>query len=357
MIIYISLTISVLLISLLVKDNCIKGTRQYALNRVAIAAVFVLLFAVSALRIAVGNDYWPYMFDFELIALNRTNSVAFEAGFNIIVRIIQLLTSDAEYLPIFGFFSFITVLFFVKALREQSEWFIFSLFLLMTNGYYFSSLNSIRYYFAFALALWSMRFVIEKRYTEFIVTILLGALIHKSILVVIPVYLICNIKWNKVWIAIVTAFAASLPLCKNLYRRIIFIFYPYYEGTYLDDFEISYVNILKAVAIVVFCLIFYKSSIKDNPKYSFYFKLNYAALLVYTCASFMPEYTRIGYYFAGSQIFLVPFVLKNIENKKLRRFFEIAIIVCFIAYFAFFLKTCYEVNIRLLPYRCWVFSS
>ena len=356
MFIYIFLTISVLLISLLVKDNCIKGTRQYVLNRVAIAAVFVLLFSVSALRVAVGNDYWPYMFNFELIAQNRFKSVAFESGFNLIVKIIQFLTNDAAYIPIFAVFSFFTVLFFLKALREQSEWFIFSLFLLMTNGYYFSSLNSIRYYFTFALALWSMRFVIEKRYTEFIVTVLLGALIHKSILVVIPVYLICNIKWNKVWVASVTAFAASLPICKNLYRKIIFVFYPYYEGTYLDDFQISYVNILKAVAIVVFCLIFYKSSIKDNRKYRFYFNLNYAALLVYTCCSFMPEYTRIGYYFAGSQMFLVPYVLRNIENKELRRFFEIAIVLCFTAYFAFFLKTCYETNIRLLPYMSWVFT-
>lgn len=56
----------------------------------------------------------------------------------------------------------------------------------MTGGYYFNSLNSVRYYFALALALFSMKYVLRGEYGKFILCVLLGALIHKSVLLVFP---------------------------------------------------------------------------------------------------------------------------------------------------------------------------
>ena len=45
--------------------------RRLARNRIAIFAVYCLLTGVSACRIAVGNDYWVYRFNFNLIAQSR----------------------------------------------------------------------------------------------------------------------------------------------------------------------------------------------------------------------------------------------------------------------------------------------
>ena len=58
--------------------------RQRARNRVAVFAVYCLLTGVSACRIAVGNDYWVYTQNFELISQER--HVSSEMGFNAIDR-------------------------------------------------------------------------------------------------------------------------------------------------------------------------------------------------------------------------------------------------------------------------------
>ena len=119
-------------------------TRQHYFNLVLVMSIFILLFAVSACRIAVGNDYWVYRSDFLLIQQNR--HVAFEFGFVWVVRALQAMLNYDQYLPIFAFFSFFTVLFFVRGIYDQSEQFCYSIYLFMTAGYYFSSLNSVRYY-------------------------------------------------------------------------------------------------------------------------------------------------------------------------------------------------------------------
>ncbi len=343
--------------ALMIKENCIKGTKQAALNRLTAGFIFIALFMVSAMRLAIGNDYWVYKLNFDEIAEGNVGILAYEFGFNGIVALMQFIFGKNCYLLIFALFAFITVFFFVKAIGKQSEWYAFSLFLLLANGFYFSSLNSVRYYVAFAIALYSMRYVIEKQHLKFILTIIAASLIHKTVLIVIPIYYLCRIRWRKEFLALLSAFGLSLVLFKNFYRKIIFLFYPFYRGSAFDNNRVSYVNIAKAAAIVVLCIIFYKQCIKDDIKNTFYFNLNVLALIVYACCSFVPEYTRLGYYMSASHIFLVPSVLKRIPDKRKRIFFSAVTALCYAAYFALFLRSCYDNNIRLLPYYSWLFMT
>lgn len=335
-----------------------KLTRQQAMNIVVMVAIFALLAGVSACRIAVGNDYWVYRFQFNLIMQGR--HVSYEPGFNLVVWIIQSLFGYDNYLPVFGFFSIVTCFFFVKALYDQAEVMWASVFLLMTGGYYFSSLNSVRYYFVLAIALYAMKYVLQKRYLIFIAWIVFAAFFHKSILVVIPVYLFAHwLTERKIrkWMYIVAGvFLASLVLLKDLYREIIFLFYPFYEGSVFDRVDISYTNIAKCAGVLFLCFLFYKTAIKDNVQNRFYFFLNLAGTAVYTFGSFIPEVSRIGYYLIVTQIFLIPGVLCRIENKKWRIFWTAGVMVAFLGYFALFLRSAYSVDIRLLPYLNWIFD-
>lgn len=373
--VYIVLTVVTILLALFVRNEtyvprAIRGGRLYgempgcdrqrARNRVAEFAVFCLLTGVSACRIAVGNDYWVYKQNFSLISQER--HVSSEIGFNAIVSFFQLLFEEgkAQYLSIFAFFSVTTVFFFVKALCDQGSNFAFSLFLLLTGGYYFNSLNSVRYYFALALSLYAMKYVLRKEYGKFILCILPGALIHKSILLVIPVYLIahCLAKAKlKRWHCIVGgAFLCSLIFCQKLYRELIFMFYPYYRDSAFDQGQLSWVNILKCLCVLALCVICYRSGLRGNVENRFYAVLNLFGLVVYCCGSFIPETSRVGYYMIISQVFLLPGLLHGIEKPWLRRLCYCGVIGAFICYFAFLLKGMYATDIRLLPYRNWIFD-
>ncbi len=335
-----------------------RMTRQQAFNIVVMVAVFALLAGVSACRIAVGNDYWVYRYQFNLIMQGR--HVSYEPGFNLVVWIIQSIFGYDNYLPVFGFFSVATCFFLVKALYDQAEWMAASIFLLMTGGYYFSSLNSVRYYFVLAIALYAMKYVLQRRYLIFILWIVFAAFFHKSILVVIPVYLFAEwLSRRKIprWMYVVGGLLlVSLVALKDVYREIIFLFYPFYEGSAFDVVDISYTNIAKCAGLLFLCFLYYKTAVKDNPQNSFYFYLNLAGTVVYTFGSFIPEVSRIGYYLIACHIFLIPGILIRIENKKWRVFWTAAVAAAFLGYFALFLHSAYDVSVRLLPYLNWIFN-
>lgn len=371
--VYIFLTIVTLLLALCVDNRDyvpghISGRRapgsyrgfcrEQARNLVAEVAIFCLLTGVSACRIAVGNDYWPYRFNFRLIAQER--HVSSELGFNLIVKGMQDLFGYDNYLPIFALFSFLTVLFFVLALHDQGSNYAFSLFLLLTGGYYFNSLNTVRYYLALAIALYSMKYVLRGEYGKFILWVAAGTAFHKSILLVIPVYLtarwLAAIRLKKWHYVAGFIFILSLIFGKDIYRGIIFRFYGFYENSAFDNGRLSYVNILKCVAVLILCGICYRRSLRDNVTARFYFFLNVAGLVTFCCGTFIPEVSRIAYYMIISQIFLIPMLLAEMEGTWLRRICYAGVIGAFTVYFAFLLRGMYAVDVRLLPYLNWIFN-
>lgn len=380
MAVYLTLTVLVVLLGMFVnnrdyvqlyrqpltRENAIKLSGQYRgqmtrgrfLGLILAIAIFVLLAAVSACRIAVGNDYWVYRFQFNLIMQNR--HVSYEWGFNLVVWILQTIFGYDNYLPVFGFFSIVTAFFFVKAIYDQAEWFGMTIFLLMTGGYYFSSLNSVRYYLVLAILMYATKYVLRKDYLKFILWILVAACFHKSVLVVIPFYILARwlaeIKVPKWLYAIFGVLALSMVVFPDLYKRIIFLFYPFYEGSAFEQVDISYTNIAKTIATLILALICYRTALKENVINRFYLFLNLGGLVIYTCGAFIPEVSRIGYYFVVSQIFFIPSLLMRISKKGWRRFFTVCVILAFLAYFALFLHSAQSVDIRILPYYNWIFN-
>jgi len=333
-------------------------TRAQAKNLVAEVAIYCLLAGVSACRIAVGNDYWVYRDNFKLIAQQR--HVASEFGFNAIVRFMQWLFGYDNYLPIFGLFSIVTTFFFVKALHDQATDFAFSLFLLLMGGYYYNSLNSVRYYLALAIALYSMRYVIDAEYGKFLLWILFGAMFHKSILLVLAVYptarFLAGRKLKKGHYIAGILLILSLIFGQSIYREIIFFFYPFYRDSVFDNGNISYANIAKCVGTLALCGVCYPRSLSEDVKNRFYFFLNVAGLVVYCLGSFIPEVSRVGYYMIVSQIFLLPSLLGQMKLGWFRRLCYAGVIGAFLLYFAMLLRGMYAVDVRLLPYLNWIFN-
>lgn len=385
--VYVALTAAVVALGLCVENSeyvsvAIRGGRQLggrplerrqARNRVAIWGIYCLLTGVSACRIAVGNDYWVYRDNFKLIAQER--HVASELGFNYIVKWLQMIFGYDNYLPVFAFFSIITVFFFVKALDDQGSHFAFSLYLLMAGGYYFNSLNSVRYYLALAIALYSMKYVLRGEYGKFVLWILAGAMFHKSILLVIPVYFVARFlaavhlkRWHY---GLGGVFLLSLIFGQNLYREIIFFFYPFYRDSMFDNGQLSYANILKCVGALGLGLVCWRRSLAGSRRKEgdsgetcterllakrFYFFLNLFGLVVYCCGSFIPEVSRVGYYMIVSQVFLLPELIGEISCRWLRRLCLAGVVGAFGAYFFLLLKGMYDVDVRLLPYLNWIFN-
>lgn len=123
-----------------------------------------------------------------------------------------------------------------------------------------------------------------------------------------------------------------------------------------DNGQLSYVNIGKCLAVLILCLIYWKDSIRDDRRNRYYFYLNLAGLVLYTCGFFIPEVSRVAYYLIQSQIFLIPGVLRNAKKGWFRNLCIVGVIAAYLLYFVMLLRGMYDVEIRLLPYLNWIFN-
>ena len=76
--------------------------------------------------------------------------------------------------------------------------------------------------------------------------------------------------------------------------------------------------------------------------------------MLYTCCSFLPIISRIGYYLTISHILFLPALLQGMEGKE-KKFWRGMIILAGIVYFGLFLIKAGDVNVGLLPYETWLF--
>ena len=208
-------------------------TRRQALSGACLVTIFVILFALSALRLDVGNDYKTYAVTCHEVWVN--GYVVTEPGFNLLVKILYTLAGWENYLLVFAVFAFATIFLYMKIAYEQSDSFALTFFLFMTLGMYFRTFNTVRYYFVLAVAVYSLRYVANKQYIRFVLLVLAAAFFHKSVLVVIPIYLVA-LYVSKKWQYIVLGVAGlTFLLARDLVMKIALILYPSYENT-------SYIN-------------------------------------------------------------------------------------------------------------------
>lgn len=338
-------------------DGTGRLTNQGLANRIYQIAIFMVLFLVSALRINTGNDYNMYINKFHDAYYDYY--VVTEPGFNLITKLVYTFFNGEHYLIVFAVFSVLTVAIFLMALRYQARDYALSLFLFMSLGFYYQSLNTVRYYLALAIVFYGMRYIINSNYVRFLICIALAAMFHKSALIVILLFALARIPWKKWHIGVFAALSLTGLFLKDQYMNLILKLYPSYvnEEEYLLAGTQSIMNIGRIVLVLALCGYFYKSAIKDNKINRFYMYLNVIALALYTCFTFIPFLSRIGYYLTISQVILVPNIISTIGDAKRRKLFTGAVYVVGVVFFAALLLKMSAINIRILPYSTWLDTS
>ena len=332
-------------------------TRRQGLNTLSLLAIFTILFLLSAFRMEVGNDYETYVDTFHEIYVG--GYVVTEPLFNAVVKVLCELSGGENYLLVFAVFAFVTIWIFLKVMYEQTDEFFMAFFLFMTLGIYFRTFNTVRYYFVLAITLFSFRYIFRKEYGKFILLIILAAFFHKSVLVVIPIYLIANMKWKKWYAAVLSVGAATMVLLQDFIMKIALELYPSYKDTIYLETEIglsgNLMSILRCVAVLMLALLCYREAWKEDEKNRFYVKLNFLAVLLYLCGSFLPLVGRIGYYLITSQILLIPAILGSIKDNKKKKILTSIVLIACVGYFLIFLRSANQPGVRVLPYKSWLF--
>ena len=337
-----------------------QRTRRSYQNRLFMAGIFLILFAMAALRFDIGNDYRQYTQTAHEAYVG--GYVVTEIGFNMLVKLLYQIAGGEYYELVFAVFAFFTLLFFLKAFARQSVSFYQTFFLFMTWGLYFQTFNTVRYYLALSIALFSMKYVLERDYIKFVFWIIAAALFHKSVLLVIPVYCLATFAWKKWHIIVGIVVSAMCFLGKGLVLKLALVLYPSYRNTIYLEGGSSPIGILRTVAVLTlyfWFLWFSGDGIREKdwyPKLRFYGQLNFLAFITGTVFSFLPVVTRITYYFGVSQLFMIPLIVEHIEDEKVKKRVKMVVFVACILYFGMFLLQAHQDGVGLLPYRSWLFE-
>ena len=302
-------------------------SRAAYLYRGCISLSFLLLFALSSLRRNVGNDYESYR-EFMHLAYSRVPHIATEVGFNLLARGVYTFFGFENDLAVFAIYAFLTLLFFFLAFRKLSVSLPESLVLFLLLGFYFQTMGTVRYYFVLSIALYSLSYFLEGDYPRFVLLVLMGALFHKSVLVVFVFYPLAKIRWKKSMLLAGSVFFLSCLFLQKPYLALLLRLYPTYEDTeYLSG------------------------------------------------GTSLPNVARIAYYLVVTQLLLLPSLLKGLREKqaagaeknevckrgripqrKRRRIQAFVWLFCLMT-FVHFMAHAKDDGIRLLPYQTFLFHD
>ncbi len=175
-------------------------TKRKSVNaKTGFIIICIILIAFSAFRDlhSVGNDEYAYRnrydaFDrqslSEVLSNDESNAYALTSLFWISTRI---TTTNQGGIMLTGF---LTVLLLLLALRRDAKDFSYAILMLFATGYFFNTFNGIAQCLAAGLALYSFKYVYDKKPYKFFLCVLLCCFIHSASVILFLLYFICNTK-------------------------------------------------------------------------------------------------------------------------------------------------------------------
>lgn len=323
--------------------------RQELINKICLVSIFMILFLTAALRHQTGNDYYTYVNRFHELWVDGYTE--FEFGNKILIKLLYTLCGFECYELVFAVFAAVTVYFFIRVLYEQTTDFFMAFSLFMLLGMYFQSYNTVRYYMALSMAVFSIRYVLRKQYLRFVLIIAVAACFHKSVLLCIPLYFLASFKWKKWMIGVGMGLATTGYWFGDFYQKILLVLYPSYKDTVWLEAGTSYIQLARCLLILGIGLVFYKKAVKDDQAMLLYFQLNLVAIALYMFGSFVPVISRIGYYMTFPHILFLTTLIVKLKEEAYYKKLRILIMVAAVLYFLVFLWQCDADFMKLLPYR------
>lgn len=268
-------------------------------------------------KIGGGGDYDNYRNIFNTLSIN--NKPEKEFGFYYLNLIIKIFTDDFQMA--FLFYMFIINLFIILFIYKYSKNIEFSLLIYVIMGGYITSTNIMRQYIAISIYIFSIKFLIEKKYLLYLFLSLIAVSFHTTAMIAIPITIIVYIFSEKIskryllFFVVINSIIVIEPIIRNLGIQ---LFYESYENGVFSYGS----NLLHYLVQVSICAFYYLNLriIKDNNDKLF---INLASITsAFTLLSKnMVLYARFGEYFDTFNIIAITTVLSSINNKKEKRIF------------------------------------
>ena len=305
--------------------NCIglhlyKNNKNKIFGKVFLILGFVLLLSFIGFRYNVGTDYKYYIQYFDKIKLLNFNNIFnfdWEYGAVILFKLISLFFNNNK---IIFFFIGILQLYPIYKINKLNDYkylpYSILVFCFTFLPFYF---NGMRQGIAISFVLLVFYYLIKKSYLKSTISFIIGFLFHKSILLFLPYiilyFIVKNEKYRKYSILITIVISIIiLFFFKDLANTIDLSDYTYLINK-IDANRISFLLIVLYIPKLLLLFLLFK---KNNEEYSKYYGLYINGIILDIIGTSARFLSRISYYFLIFEILLFPYIIQNINNKKIR---------------------------------------
>lgn len=181
-------------------------------------ALFLFSF-VSGVRYDVGVDYLEYLDNYKMLSFDENMRLNIESGFLWITKFFA--EKGIHFSIYFGFLAFVKLFFVYYAFRNERYLYPSLIFVIVTNGTYFTWMNGIRQSLVFCVFILMVTLIKERKVFAYLILLVLGYFIHKSSLLLIPILFLLLVKkdlFKNLWVQVVLLFVAVFLSSTNVWN-------------------------------------------------------------------------------------------------------------------------------------------
>lgn len=330
MLIYFGLIIFWAFFYLLLKDYSKHNNKGNWKIFYCIGSGLALLTVMGLRHPSVGTDTNQYIFKLNLIYNDFHNEYKLiensEWGYELLNILLNMIgvTNQAFLLIIAFIISLSFSLFYFKFSKNM----FLSMYLHLTIGLFAMSMSGIRQTIAICFILLAFHYTVKGNFFKFITSVFLAYIFHNSAIVFFFVYFLRKIKVTRNRaIILLTVVTSSILFRKSFTPIIEFIMPERYIGRYELFSQTNLVNpmlIVIAIAVPTACLIFWRNiemlGEKELQLFSILFIMSCINILMNILSLDSNMIGRVSFYFLVFNTVLIPNVISQIQDKRIRFF-------------------------------------
>lgn len=307
----------------------VKPSKFYAV------LVIMCLVTVAGLQKNIGDTYF-YMHSFRITEF-KWQDIDFSGdfGFNIFQLLLQKISPEPQIL-IFAT-AFITNLLIVMVLYKYSRIVELAVYVYIASGMFTTSMNGIRQYLAAAIVFCSTKYLLNGNFKKYAIIILLASTVHKSALVLLPIYFVVRREaWTKVTFILLTL-SIFIVLGFNAFSGMLFSALDNTQYGHYSGFAEGGANKLRIVVIVIPVLIAFLGREKLKilwPESDYIVNMSIISVFFIIIASQNWIFARFNIYFGLYGLILISWIVKLFRENN-QRMIYFGIIVFYFIYFYF----------------------
>lgn len=328
-------------------------------KKIFIIAVTVQMIVLNGLRSRyVGVDTLRYEKRFIEISQNTDiPRLTDEPAYDFLQQIVVFYTDNFHvWLFIVSVFIFTALGYFIY--RYSSNYYL-SYILLITLDYFDFAFSGIRQMIAMVIILFTFKYVIEKKLSGFLLIVFIASLFHLSAVVVLPLYFIVNLDWDKTNLSIIFF---SYMIIFLLRYDIGWVFLNLY---YRSDMEmvarffnpntIGRLSLFILGLVILGVIITNPFKCKERTNIVL-INIMLFSFVIQSFSSVSYLFTRLNMYYLFFIILYVPNLFINLDklpkllNRVDRRYYEVIIKIIIVVVLTIYYVNATQVESNILPY-------